>query len=886
MKKKFLSLFILLAGLFGGFQAYASHIPGGNIEFECVGPNQFVLHVTYHIICPSTHSNTIQITTTNTCGLPNQTIPLTCYVCALDVSQLCPSQFNNSTCYGGPHPGVRQWKYKSAVVTLQPCNYWEFAYSVCCRNSTVNVSGQPTMYLQTRMYSQTDPCNTSPKVTSQPIPYYCANQNVVHSWGIVEPNGHTMVFSLENALQGPGNPVTYNGGFSGQLPFGPSTSINPQTGELSFNASITGRYIVAMHIKEYDINNQLVTEMIHDVQFTIISCTNILPQPPQSGITNVTGAGVLTPPNKITLCEGSATCFDLVFTDPDPNDTITFTSNVTNVLIGSSLTGSGTNPATATICWTAPPGSQGTYTFDVVGNDGACPIPGLTSFSVIVEVTPGILVDLGPDLLIPCNQLTTIVPQISGGSGGYSYLWSNGSTNPIIAVGPGTYWLEVSDTSGTACIGVDTIVITTDKPTADFTADNVCEGSPVSFMDASTPAGSGTIINWMWDVTNNGSIDYVVQNPFHVYSNTGPQDVMFIVTDSYGCKDTIIKTIYVNPKPKADFAGTSLCDGVTIVLTDSTTIASGNIVSWQWDVNGDGVFDYFTKNATHGYPSSGIYNVKLVVTSDSGCVDSVTIQVNINVKPKADFAYGESCEGDHMAFIDLSTPTPEGWSWNFGDGSIDQFSNKQNPTHAFLASGIYPVKLVVWLGPCRDSVTYLHTVRPRPTAAWDVADKPLRPEKDLKFTDKSTGGTGNGMPNGIVSAWYWTYNSNLFSEDQNPVIQLAQDDYEVCLTVTNHYGCKDIKCETIEVRYEFIIPNIITPNGDGKNDFFVIKALFGEGNKLVIYNRWGDKVYENESYKNDWGATGGMGNLTDGTYFYILYTNLGETYKGTVTVLR
>ena len=77
--------------------------------------------------------------------------------------------------------------------------------------------------------------------------------------------------------------------------------------------------------------------------------------------------------------------------------------------------------------------------------------------------------------------------------------------------------MEVTDTSGTTCIGVDSIVITTDAPTADFTADNVCEGTPVSLLDASTPATNGTIINWQWDIDNNGSTEYVTQNVFHVF---------------------------------------------------------------------------------------------------------------------------------------------------------------------------------------------------------------------------------------------------------------------------------------------------------------------------------------------------------------------------------
>jgi gliding motility-associated-like protein len=63
----------------------------------------------------------------------------------------------------------------------------------------------------------------------------------------------------------------------------------------------------------------------------------------------------------------------------------------------------------------------------------------------------------------------------------------------------------------------------------------------------------------------------------------------------------------------------------------------------------------------------------------------------------------------------------------------------------------------------------------------------------------------------------------------------------------------------------FSVPNIMTPNGDGKNDDFVISGL-ETGTKLTIYNRWGDVVYANNNYNNDWDAK----NITDGVYFYVL----------------
>lgn len=79
------------------------------------------------------------------------------------------------------------------------------------------------------------------------------------------------------------------------------------------------------------------------------------------------------------------------------------------------------------------------------------------------------------------------------------------------------------------------------------------------------------------------------------------------------------------------------------------------------------------------------------------------------------------------------------------------------------------------------------------------------------------------------------------------------------------------------------MPNIITPNGDGFNDVFIIVGIETVPNKhLRIYNRWGGKVYEDKDYQNNWGADG----LSDGVYFFTLWIEeLKKDINGTITVI-
>jgi gliding motility-associated-like protein/uncharacterized repeat protein (TIGR01451 family) len=83
------------------------------------------------------------------------------------------------------------------------------------------------------------------------------------------------------------------------------------------------------------------------------------------------------------------------------------------------------------------------------------------------------------------------------------------------------------------------------------------------------------------------------------------------------------------------------------------------------------------------------------------------------------------------------------------------------------------------------------------------------------------------------------------------------------------------------------IPNVFTPNGDGKNDTFYLEHLDAfELNEVTVMNRWGSTVYQAKGYTNNWNALG----LSDGTYFYVVKVKNGHSdwkdYKGYVTVIR
>jgi gliding motility-associated-like protein len=138
------------------------------------------------------------------------------------------------------------------------------------------------------------------------------------------------------------------------------------------------------------------------------------------------------------------------------------------------------------------------------------------------------------------------------------------------------------------------------------------------------------------------------------------------------------------------------------------------------------------------------------------------------------------------------------------------------------------------------------------------------PNGVVSFTDQSTINPGN------ITGWYWSFGDGDTSTTQNPAhVYTSPGSYNVCLVVTsNQSSCPDSICFTYVVEpTEVIVPNIITPNGDGKNDSLVFKNLeFYPNSDLKIYNRWGSMIYSSANYKNDWQG----GNVSDGTYYFVL----------------
>ena len=123
---------------------------------------------------------------------------------------------------------------------------------------------------------------------------------------------------------------------------------------------------------------------------------------------------------------------------------------------------------------------------------------------------------------------------------------------------------------------------------------------------------------------------------------------------------------------------------------------------------------------------------------------------------------------------------------------------------------------------------------------------------------------------------YWTFDDDSVSTDYEPSHNYNfAGSYLICLEASNEFNCYDTSCAEIKINpEEIIIPNIFSPNDDQINDEFKIKGInnrFG----IEIYNRWGELVFEENPYLNNWNGISFKGTeLNEGQYYYFLKNNI------------
>ena len=141
-----------------------------------------------------------------------------------------------------------------------------------------------------------------------------------------------------------------------------------------------------------------------------------------------------------------------------------------------------------------------------------------------------------------------------------------------------------------------------------------------------------------------------------------------------------------------------------------------------------------------------------------------------------------------------------------------------------------------------------------------------------------------------TGVWSFISGKGEFSDSSSPLASiygLSLGENIFLWTVSNGI-CPSSNDQLIITVHDLVIPTLITPNMDGKNDYFVLRGIETLGKtELVIFNRWGAQVYKNGDYNNDWDGVDYNSNpLPDDTYFFVIKTENGKSISGYLVIRR
>lgn len=377
-------------------------------------------------------------------------------------------------------------------------------------------------------------------------------------------------------------------------------------------------------------------------------------------------------------------------------------------------------------------------------------------------------------------------------SGVMTYVWNFGDGTSSVLANPahtystfGTYDVTLYTTSNYGYI--DSFKMTVDVyelPAADFTLQNACEGSALTFTDASSiPTGTPS---YSWDF-GDGSTPGTGNSPMHQYTLAGSYSVTMTVTVN-GCSDSKSHFATQAPRSVPAFSSSSSCNNMNAQFTNNTTLAFGSYGS-QWSF-GDGDFSG-AMSPSHLYAGFGSFDVTLVVTTDLGCVDSVNHTVSLTESPKADFSMSSNCANESIQFTNL-TNIPSGgannYFWSF-NGAMDMSTN---PNFQFGAPGSYTVKLRVDnTNGCSDSILRVVNIDTKPIAGFtspDVCDG-----NPVKFVNTT-------VNMGAGATYIWDLDNGISTNAKDTsVLYSSVGSYDISLYVITLNGCTDTASQTVNV---------------------------------------------------------------------------------------
>lgn len=346
----------------------------------------------------------------------------------------------------------------------------------------------------------------------------------------------------------------------------------------------------------------------------------------------------------------------------------------------------------------------------------------------------------------------------------------------------------------------------------------------------------------------------------NVSNSNEEYEVMLIAENFMGCTDTLTKIFTVLASPEALFEATPQQQTFPDATVDLTNNSIFDDADFTWDF-GNGEFSNEQDPGSITYNTWGTYTITLTV--DNGqCADSYSREVVIDVPlPVADFEGAASgCQPVTVQFENTSEYGVQ-YLWDFGDGAT---SATENPVHTYFNPGTYSVTLMVTgHGGDMDIIVKEELIEVYPQAVAFFTANPQNvtiPSNPVNFFNLSTN----------ADEYYWDFGDGNSSEEKNPQHYYQEiGNYSVSLIATNEYQCADTfnlsNAIIAEGGGEIVFPNAFTPSSTGpsggyfditennyNNDIFFPLQHGVEEFQLLIFNRWGELIYESTEVGRGW----------------------------------
>jgi gliding motility-associated-like protein len=398
----------------------------------------------------------------------------------------------------------------------------------------------------------------------------------------------------------------------------------------------------------------------------------------------------------------------------------------------------------------------------------------------------------------------------------------------------GTYNVTLNITTNSNCSNSISQQVTVNPlPNVMFTANNVCEGNATNYVNTSSIV-SGSISNYIWDYTSDGTPDNTNQTASTIFSNPGTYTTQLMAISNLNCSATRTLVVTVYPNPVAQFNASPVCEGTQMTFTNQSTIISGQIVNNQWAF-GDNTSSLLA-NPSHLYNGFGSFNITLITSSNFGCVNSVSQLVTVHPKPTVNFQSTTTCLNQATQFNNQSSIASGSiikYRWDFeNNGTIDD--STANPSHIYPTAGTQQTRLMaISNNSCVNQNLNPVVVHYNPIANFSVPSTCM--PASSHFTSLAT------SSDGTITSYAWDFNGDNLTDNnqQNPqYIYLQSGNYGVKLEVQTQYGCTN---SIIKSAYVNSTPSALftAQNNTGCPSLcvqFINNSTIGSGN--IVTHQW------------------------------------------------